>query len=101
MRDKIDYVGQTVKIKSNVGSNLRGEDMSGKDFTIQDWAENIFGGSWVNSIGLQMVMEYYIRILFSRENNGVPLFGEDVVCGTVGEEECLFHIKELELPETN
>lgn len=98
MRDRIEYAGQTVKIKNKVGSNLQGEDMSGKEFVIQDWAENVFGCSWINAIGLQMVMEYYIRVLFSRENNGVPLFNDDVVYGKVDGADCLFHVKELELP---
>ena len=37
MREKFKYAGETVKIKNGVGPGLQVDDMSGMDFTIEDW----------------------------------------------------------------
>lgn len=99
MRDKFIHAGETVKVKSGVGISSFGQDMSGSDFVIEDWCENILGCSWMDANGNPAALEYAIRSGFFGRNNDVPEFSNDVVYGKVGPFGHLFHINELELPE--
>ena len=98
MREKFKYAGQTVKVKSGVGTSLSGQDMSGEDFTIEDWCENVLGKSWMFANGNPAALEYAARSGMFGKNNDVPTFSDDVVYGKVGMFGHLFHVNELELP---
>ena len=98
MREKFKYAGQTVKIKNGVGCGFGTKDLSGRDFTIEDWAENVFGHLWMHENNNPAALEYTIRSTFFGINNDVPRFSNDVVYGKIGMFGHLFHVNELELP---
>lgn len=69
MREKFKHAGETVKIKNGVGKGLQVGDMSGMDFTIEDWCENVLGCSWMNANGNPAALEYAMRTGFFGSNN--------------------------------
>ena len=97
MREKFKYAGKTVKIKNGVGNGLQVDDMSGMDFAIEDWCENVLGCSWMFANGNPAALEYAVRSSKYGSNNNVPAFSDDVVYGKVGILGHLFHVNELEL----
>ena len=97
MREKFQYAGQTVKTKQGVGTSSFGQDMSGQDFVIEDWWENVSGCSWMNSNGNPAALEYAVRSAFNGENNSVPAFDGDVLYGKIGAFGHIFHVNELEI----
>lgn len=97
MRARFEKAGEIVKIKSGVGVSTTGQDMSGLDFVIEDWWENIAGCSWLFANGNPAAIEYAIRNACYGDNNNVPLLSGDVLYGKVGPFGHLFHINELEL----
>ena len=101
MRDKFIHAGKTVKAKNGVGINSFGQDMSGAEFVIEDWCENVLGRSWMVADGNPAALEYAMRTGLNRDENRpyVPTFSDDVVYGKVGSFGHLFHINEPELPE--
>lgn len=101
MREKSKYAGQTVKIKDGVGINSFKQDMSGMNFVIEDWCENVLGCSWMDANGNPTALEYAMRSGFNGSNNNVPTFSNDVLYGKVGAFGHLFHVNELELAEVS
>ena len=99
MKEKFKFAGETVKIKSGVGKGLQVGDMSGMDFVIEDWCENVLGCHWGSADGNPAALEYAMRSSFNGANNNVPTFSNDVLYGKVGMFGHLFHVNELELPE--
>ena len=99
MRERYKLAGRTVKIKNGVGISSFKEELSEKEFVIEDWAENVFGCSWMYADGNPTALEYAMRSAFSGSNNNVPTFSNDVLYGKVGMFAHLFHVNELELPE--
>lgn len=99
MRKRVpfEHAGKKVKVKEGVGKGLQVDDMSGMDFVIEDWCENVLGCSWMNANGNPAAMEYAIRIAENGQNNDVPIFSNDVVYGKIGGFGHLFHINELNL----
>lgn len=97
MREKFEFAGKTVKVKDGVGKSLYNENMSGADYVIEDWWENVNGKSWMFSDGNPAALEYAVRIAAYGENNSVPIFSNDVVYGKIGMFGHLFHVNELEL----
>ncbi len=97
MREKFKYAGQTVKTKQGVGISSFGQDMSGQDFIVEDWWENVTGCSWMNADGNLAALEYAIRSAKYGDNNNVPLLGNDVVYGKIGPFGHIFHVSELEI----
>lgn len=97
MRSRFEKAGNTVKIKSGVGISSFGQEMSGADFRIEDWCENVLGCSWVDANGNPAALEYAMRTGFNGRNNNVPMLSNDVLYGKVGPFGHLFHVNELEL----
>ena len=97
MREKFKYAGQTVKTKQGVGTSSFGQDMSGQDFIVEDWWENVSGCSWMNAVGNPVALEYSIRHTKYGDNNHVHLFCNDVVYGKIGPSGHIFHVNELEI----
>lgn len=97
MRDIFEHAGKTVRVKSGVGINTLGQDMSGQEFVVEDWCENVLGISWMNANGNPAALEYAMRSGFNGSNNDVPTFSNDVVYGKIGGFGHLFHINELGL----
>ncbi len=55
-RERFRFAGQTVKVKKDI------QKFGGADFTIEDYWENVNGGtSWMNSNGNPAAMMYAIR----------------------------------------
>ena len=73
MREKFKFAGETVKIKSGVGKGLQVGDMSGMDFVIEDWCENVLGCHWGSADGNPAALEYAMRSAFNGANNNVLL----------------------------
>lgn len=96
MREIFEYAGKTVRVKPGVGLNKFGQNMSGRDFEIEGWYENVAGTSWVCADGNPEALWYAIRIRFNGANNNVPAFSNDVVYGKIGAFGHLFHVNELE-----
>ena len=99
MRIRCEHAGKTVKVKDGVGKGLQVDDMSGMDFVIEDWCENVLGVSWMQANGNPAAMEYAIRSAINGSNNNVPLFSNDVVYGKIGGFGHLFHINELDFSD--
>ena len=95
MREKCKHAGKTVKIKNGVGKGLQVGDMSGMDFTIEDWCENVIGCSWMDANGHPAALEYAVRTGVYGSNNGAPVFSNDVLYGKIGMLGHSFHVKEL------
>lgn len=51
----------------------------------------------MNATGNSADLEYAIRHAKYGDNNGVPLFGNDVVYGKIGPFAHIFHVNELEI----
>ena len=98
MREKSKYAGKTVKVKDGVGKGFQTEDMSGADFVIEDWCENVLGCSWMNANGNPSALEYAARTGIFGRNNNVPI-DNNVLYGKIGMFGHLFHVNELELSE--
>ena len=96
MRTKSEYAGCKVKIKENVGHGMTG-DLSGQEFAVEDWCENVLGCSWMYANGNPAALEYAVRSATFGKNNNVPMFSNDVMYGTVGMFGHLIHVNELEL----
>lgn len=96
-RETFEHAGKTVKVKNGVGINSFGQDMSGADFTIEDWWENVSGMSWMDSNGNPAALEYAMRSALNGWKNDVPAFSNDVVYGKIGPFGHIFHVNELEL----
>ena len=89
-REKFRFAGQTAKIRKDI------QKFGGADFTIEDYWENVNGGtSWMNSNGNPAAMMYAIRT--GSQDFKVPIDNE-VVYGKIGALGHLFHVSELELP---
>lgn len=71
--------------------------MSGQDFVIEDWWENVSGCSCMYAAGNPAALEYAIRHAKYGDNNNVSLFGNDVVYGKIGTFWHIFHVNELEI----
>lgn len=97
MREKFKYAGQKVKTKQGVGMSSFGQDMSGQDFIVEDWWENVAGYSWYEAEGNPSVFEYSIRHVLYGDNNNVPMLDNDVVYGKIGLFGHIFHVNELEI----
>ena len=97
MRDKCVYAGRTVKTKPGVGYNLDKESLEERDFTIEDWFENVVGVSWKIANGHPTALMYAFRLGMYGENNIKDLFSDDVVYGKIDGLGYAFHIDELEL----
>lgn len=102
MRKKCKYAGMTVKVKPGVGLGIEVKterDLSGLEFEIEDWCENVIGCSWMEADGNPAALEYAIRTALHGKKNNVPIFSNDVVYGKIGPFSHLFHLRELELPK--
>lgn len=84
-------------MKSGVGKGLQCGDMSGADFVIEDWCENVLGCSWMHAVGNPSALEYAMRTGINGNNNHVPALSNDVLYGKIGMFGHLFHVNELEL----
>lgn len=61
MRERFAKSGKAVKIKSGVGAGFQLGDMSGMDFIIEDWGENVLGCSWMYANENPAALEYAAR----------------------------------------
>lgn len=100
-REKSIYAGKTVKIKDGVGHGFMCDDLSGKEFVVEDWCENAIGCSWMNAKGNPSAIEFAMRTVFYGKNNDVPPFSNDVLYGKVGLFGHMFHVNELELEKVD
>ena len=97
MRDRYEYAGATAKLKSGVGCDMVGTDMSGKPFVIADWFENVAGCSSMAATGNPTALIYAMRTAKNGANNGVYPFSNDVVYGKVDGMGFAFHVNEFEV----
>lgn len=84
MRPTSDLAGKTVKIRKG--------KLSGLDYKVEDWWENVYGKSWMVSDGNPAAMKYAMR-------TGLQAFGipnnDDVLYGKIGLYGELVHTSEL------
>lgn len=85
VRESHPLAGKTVTLKS------RAPELNGKQYTIEDWWQNVAGQSWMTSDGNPAAMIYGIR---TGLQGGVPTDNE-VVYGKVGPFGHLVHVSEL------
>lgn len=97
MRERFPRRGETIKVKAGVGNGFQVGDMSGQDFVVEDWCENVLGCSWMEADRNPATLEYAVRTAINGKHNNVPLFSDDVLYGKIGLLGHLFHINELEL----
>jgi hypothetical protein len=86
-RESFKFSGQTVKIKPEV------KNYGGEEILIEDYCENIFGGSWMFANGNPAALQYAVRVGLEK----LPIDNE-VVYGKIGMLGKLFHVTELDLP---
>lgn len=96
IREKSPYAGQTVKTKSTAVPTSNGLSLAGKDFTIEDWWENVYGRSWMFSTGNPAALEYAFRC----GNSMLPI-DNNVLYGKIDGFGYLIHLSELCLPEVS
>ena len=101
MRDTYKFAGETVKVKDGVGHDHMNNELSGEDFVIEDWFENVVGVSWLHATGNPTALIYAMRSARYGANNEVPAFSTDVLYGKIKGMGYAFHVNELELPEEN
>ena len=85
MRTKSELAGKKVKIVNG--------DLKGKEILIEDWWENVGGGSWMDAKGNPACLNYAMRTgcqKFKIPND------DDVLYGKIGILGKLVHISELE-----
>jgi len=93
-RDTHKLAGQTVKIKvAGNDDNAITQELDGQDYVVEDWWENVSGGSWMNAAGNPACIKYAMRSGFA----GLPTDNE-VVYGKVGAFGHLVHVSELVSP---
>lgn len=99
IRDKYVYAGQTVRTKPNIGIDLQGDELGGREFTIEDYCENVLGATWMSaSWSNPAAIEYALRI-GSKDNF---ILDNEVVYGKIDGLGHLIHVSELDLvPEDN
>lgn len=95
MREISNLAGKVLKIKDGVGISAFGEELSGKEFRVEDYVENVMGTSWMFLDDNPAALEYAIRTAKFGENNKVPFFSNEVLYGKVGLFGHMFHICEL------
>lgn len=78
-----NYRDKSVKIKNGVGFGLVTDDLSGKEFIIEDYAYKMFGNQQ-NAL----TVEYEKR-------TGKKANDRNILCGKVGELRHLFHVDEF------
>lgn len=93
-RPSSPYAGMTVKI--NPGLDTPYGDLSGRDFAVEDYWENVYGCSWMESDGNPAALGYAARA----GTKHLPMDNE-VLYGKVGALGFLMHVTELELPEVS
>lgn len=77
-------IGQTVTLAS------ADPDMNGKEYRVEDYWENVSGGSWKEAVGNPAALLYAIRVA----KVGLPA-DDDVVYGKIGAFGHLVHGTEL------
>lgn len=95
IRNRSPYAGETVIVKGNSAKDpMSGALLSGKEFVIEDWWENVYGESWMFSDGNPAALSYAFRIGMA----GGPIDNE-VLYGKIDGLGYLFHVSELLLPD--
>lgn len=80
-----NYRGKIARTKNGVGFGLVADDLSGKEFIVEDYAYKMFGNQQ-NAL----TVEYEKR-------TGKKADDRNILCGKVGELRHLFHVDELEV----
>jgi hypothetical protein len=88
-----ELTGTTVKIKSHV-THFQFPNFGGEDFIVEDWADRVFGRSWMDMDGNPACLVYAIR--GSRQDPAIPI-DNNVLYGKVNGIGCLLHVNELEI----
>jgi len=87
IREAHPMAGQTVKLnkpfKDHIGNTH-------EELRIEDWWQNVSGGSWMNASGNPACLNYAVRSGFA----GLPTDNE-VVYGKTGKFGNLFHVSEF------
>jgi hypothetical protein len=87
IREPSEYAGKTVKIRDDVAQ------FGGREYRVEDWWVNVYGGSWKYADGNPAAMQYGLRA-------GLALLPADdeVLYGKVDGLGALVHISEIEVP---
>lgn len=81
MRDTHPLAGKTVKLSDGLGPCFAGGDISGAEFIVEDWAENVLGCSVWAANGNPAALEYAFRIGSNGRNTPID---NNAVYGKVG-----------------
>lgn len=84
MRKQYESAGKAVKLKKNLAPEANGRDISGREFIIEDWAENVLEAPWATSNFAGM--NYLTRVLASHASSKYVTLPEndDVLYGKIG-----------------
>jgi hypothetical protein len=85
IRERSPLAGQTVTIRADVA------EIGGQEYRVEDWWQNVYGGSWMDANGNPAALNYALRAGFA----GLPTDNE-VLYGKVGPFGHLVHISEIE-----
>lgn len=84
MREQSPLAGQAVTIKEG--------EFAGLEYQVEDWWQNVSGGSWMHAVGNPTCLEYAIRT----GSQDFPTPNDDeVLYGKIGGMGKLIHITEV------
>jgi hypothetical protein len=82
--------GQTVRLTTAASDPGRHVLVAGAEYQIEDWWQNVSGGSWMDAVGNPACLDYAMRSALA----GLPL-DDEVVYGKAGPLGYLVHVSEL------
>lgn len=93
MQERHPLAGQTVKLKQGILKFGNGQEASGAEFVVEDWAPNVFGKSFWEINGNPACLEYAVRAAVS--DFRIPIDSK-AVYGKVGMFGHIVHDSEIE-----
>lgn len=90
-RDRFEHAGKTMRINDGAMTLPTGQVLSGKTIVVEDYWQNVYGATWMNSDYNPTALMYAMRAGMQ----GIPIDNE-VVYGKVDGLGILVHVSELE-----
>lgn len=89
-KESHSLAGQRVVLNSNVAKDItQGLVRPGEVFRVEDWADRVYGHSWMDARGNFAAIHYAVRFA-----QGLPL-DDEVVYGKIGNFGHIVHVSEL------
>lgn len=83
----------SMKLKREHKHNLMGMLPAGTEIKVEDWWENVSGGSWMDAVGNPACIAYAMRTGLMKDP---PPIDNEVLYGKIGHLGVLVHVSEVE-----